>query len=49
MTGWYHRLPGPAALRVAVVVLAAAALLALLLLGYEWLGRVFLDSGGTMG
>ncbi len=49
MTGWYHRLPGPAALRVAVVVVAAAALLALLLLGYEWLGRVFLDSGGTMG
>jgi hypothetical protein len=49
MTGWYHRLPGPAALRVAIVVLVAAATIALLLLGYEWLGRVFLDSGGSMG
>lgn len=44
-----HRLPGPAALRVAIVVMLAAAVLALLLLGYEWLGRAFLDSGGTMG
>ena len=49
MTHWYRRLPGPTALRVAVVVVLAAAAVALLLLGYEWLGRVVLDSGGTMG
>lgn len=49
MTRWYGRLPGPAALRVAIVVVLAAATVALLLLGYEWLGRVVLDSGGTMG
>lgn len=45
----YLRLPGPAALRVAIVVVLAAAVLALLLAGYEWLGRAVLDSGGTMG
>ena len=49
MTGWYHRLPGPTALRVAIVVVLAAASAALLLLGYEWLGRLVLDGGGTMG
>ena len=49
MTRWYHRLPGPTALRVAIVVMIAAGAAALLLLGYEWLGRVVLDSGGTMG
>jgi hypothetical protein len=49
MTGWYHRLPGPTALRMAIVVVLATASAALLLLGYEWLGRLVLDSGGTMG
>jgi hypothetical protein len=49
MRRWYRRLPGPAALRVAILVVAAAAVAALLLLGYEWLGRAFLDSGGTIG
>jgi hypothetical protein len=49
MRGWYRRLPGPAPLRVAIVVLVVAAALALLLAGYEWLGRAFLDSGGTIG
>jgi len=49
MTGWYRRLPGRTALRVAIVVLVVAAAVALLLLGYEWLGRAFLDSGGTIG
>jgi len=46
---WLNRLPGPAAVRVVLVVAVAAAVLALVLLGYEWLGRAFLDSGGTMG
>lgn len=49
MTRWYYRLPGPAALRVAVVLVLVAAAAALLLLGYEWVGRLVLDSGGTMG
>ena len=49
MTRRLLRLPGPPALRVAVVVVLALAAAALLLLGYEWLGRVVLDSGGTMG
>lgn len=49
MTRWYRRLPGPTALRVAIVVVLAAAAAALLVVGYEWLGRLVLDSGGTMG
>lgn len=49
MSRWLNRLPGPAAVRVVLVVAVAAAVLALVLLGYEWLGRAFLDSGGTMG
>jgi hypothetical protein len=49
MTRWFDRLPGPPAVRLAIVVVLAAAAAALLLLGYEWLGRLFLDSGGTMG
>jgi hypothetical protein len=47
--GWLRRLPGPAWVRAAVVVALAAALAALMLAGYEWLGRAFLDTGGTMG
>jgi hypothetical protein len=46
---WYRRLPGPAAVRLAIVVVIAAAVVALLLLAYDWLGRVLLDSGGVMG
>mgnify|MGYP001766869718 CR=1 FL=1 len=49
MTGWFRRLPGPAPVRVVIVVVAVAAAIAVLLLGYEWLGRLFLDSGGTIG
>ncbi|MBN2114072.1 MAG: hypothetical protein JW785_08095 [Acidimicrobiia bacterium] len=49
MTGWFGRLPGPTALRVAIAIVLAVGLAALLLLGYEWLGRAFLDSGGTIG
>lgn len=49
MIGWFGRLPGPTALRMAIVVLAVVLVVALLVLGYEWLGRTFLDSGGTIG
>jgi hypothetical protein len=49
MTRWYHRLPGPTPLRVAIIVMLAAVAAALLLVGYEWLGRLVLDGGGTMG
>ena len=49
MTRWFDRLPGPLGVRLAIAVVLAAAAAALLLLGYEWLGRLFLDSGGTMG
>ena len=49
MTGWYYRLPGPTALRVAIVAALVLVVAALLLLGYEWLGRLVLDGGGTMG
>lgn len=49
MTRWYHRLPGPTPLRVAIIVVLTAAAAALLLLGYEFLGRLVFDSGGTMG
>lgn len=46
---WYHRLPGPGALRAAIVVVLVTAALAVVLFGYEWLGRAFLDTGGRMG
>lgn|GEM_PF-1911383 len=45
----FRRLPGPVWLRVVVAALLVAGALALLLAGYEWLGRVFLDDGGMMG
>lgn len=41
-------LPGPPALRAALLVAATAAALALLWLGYESLGSL-LDSGGAIG
>jgi len=44
-----RRLPEPLWLRVVLAALLVAAALAMLLAGYEWLGRVFLDDGGTMG
>jgi hypothetical protein len=47
MRAWFGRLPGPARVAVAALLVAAAA--ALLLAGYEWLGRAFLDSGGAIG
>lgn len=49
MSRWYRRLPGPTALRVAIVGALVVVVAGLLLLGYEWLGRLVLDSGGTMG
>jgi len=49
MTRWFDRLPGPLGVRLAIAVVLAAAAAALLILGYEWLGRLILDSGGTMG
>lgn len=49
MKRWYRRLPGPAALRIAITVVVVAVVVALLLLAYEFVGRWILDSGGTMG
>ena len=45
----YRSLPGAPALRVAILVVLAAAMLALLVAAYELLGRALLDSGGTIG
>jgi len=45
----YSRLPGPPWARVAELVIAAAAVLVLLVLLYEWLGSVLVDTGGSIG
>jgi hypothetical protein len=42
----YTRLPGPTAVRVALI---AVGTLALLVLFYEWMGAMFLDTGGRIG
>ncbi len=43
------RLPGPPAARAVQAVLLVMATLALLGLFYEWLGGMFLDTGGQIG
>lgn len=45
----YSSLPGPAVVRVLLVLLIAVVALALLIVFYEWLGNTFLDSGGGIG
>ena len=45
----YQALPGGPAVRTTVMVLIAAAALALILLLYDWLGGILLDSGGSIG
>jgi len=44
----YHRLPGPKAARVSVLVVVGLLILVLVIWSYEVLGDV-LDSGGTVG
>lgn len=44
----YHRLPGPRAARLAVLVAVAVLILVLVIWSYEILGDI-LDSGGTVG
>ena len=46
---FYHRLPGPPAIRVFVFAMILVIGLVLLGLFYEWLGSAFLDSGGQIG
>ena len=46
---FYHRLPGPTALRMLIVTVIVVAGLVLLGLTYEWVGSTFLDSGGQIG
>ncbi len=43
----YRALPGPSAVRIAIMVLAALVFLALVIWSYELLGDV-LDTGGTI-
>ena len=45
----HDSLPGPAGVRIALMILIAAVTVALLVLFYEWVGDTFLDSGGTIG
>lgn len=45
----YRRLPGPAALRVAISLVVLAIFLVSLHFFYEWVGNTFLDTGGTVG
>ena len=45
----HQSLPGPRAVRTVLLVLIVIAALAMLVLFYEWVGAVFLDSGGTIG
>lgn len=45
----FSRLPGPPAARALQAVLLVMATLALLGLFYEWLGGMFLDTGGQIG
>lgn len=45
----YRSLPGPAWARTVATLLVVIAVLALLVLGYEWAGDTFLDSGGGIG
>jgi len=49
MRAIYERLPGPAAVRVAIIVAVIAVALVVLFFVYDWLGTVFLDNGGTIG
>jgi len=44
----FRRLPGPAPVRIAAMVLVALAILILVIWSYELLGDI-LDSGGTVG
>ncbi|MFH1104327.1 MAG: hypothetical protein V1757_05210 [Actinomycetota bacterium] len=46
---FYELLPGPAAVRIAQMVLAVAVLVVLVALFYEWVGSTFFDSGGVVG
>jgi len=46
---FYHRLPGPAAIRILILTVIVVVSLVLLGLFYEWLGSTFLDSGGQIG
>jgi len=46
---FYELLPGPAAVRIAQIVLAAAVLIVLVALLYEWVGSTFFDSEGAVG
>ena len=48
LTTIYRRLPGPAPIRIAGMVIAALIILTLVIWSYELLGDV-LDSGGTVG
>jgi hypothetical protein len=45
----YHALPGARAVRVALLIVIAAATIVLLVVFYEWLGVTLLDSGGRIG
>ena len=46
---FYHRLPGPAALRILILTMIVVCALVLVGLFYEWVGSTFLDSGGQIG
>ncbi|MBT8166656.1 MAG: hypothetical protein HKO63_03570 [Acidimicrobiia bacterium] len=48
LTALYHRLPGPKAARVTILVVAAVVVFVLVIWSYEILGDL-LDSGGTVG
>lgn len=45
----FAALPGPAPLRIAIMVVAVVAALVALFFFYDWLGTRFLDTGGTLG
>ncbi|MBK5266903.1 MAG: hypothetical protein JJE47_05655 [Acidimicrobiia bacterium] len=44
----YNRLPGPAPIRVLILLVLAAAMFILLIPLFEWAGT-FLDDGGVIG
>jgi hypothetical protein len=45
----YAALPGPAVVRVAIVVVAVVVAVVALFFLYDWIGTRFLDTGGSIG